>query len=97
MLTVESRPNEPEDIDLAPWDEVSEISLALVGSELGVYTDTHEDEEAPDPGFPDFTTLGTGPYRVRVHARGRDAASWGGALCRRTSHHGMACGMPQGH
>ncbi|MGW3037434.1 hypothetical protein ACWDCB_40325 [Streptomyces sp. NPDC001178] len=73
-LTVEIRDSEPEHVEHDVWEEVGEVSLVRTGAELSVFTDSHEDEEVPDPAFPDFTTAGPGPYRMRVHARGRDEA-----------------------
>lgn len=67
-VTVEADPAEPGPPDLDAWDEIVEVSL-LLGEEAGVGTDM-DDESA---SLPPITAAGPGPYRVRVHARGRDA------------------------
>ncbi|MFK0136596.1 hypothetical protein [Streptomyces murinus] len=68
-VTVEVTEHEPEPADDGAWDEIVEVSLLLPGASPRVTTDM-EDEA---PLLPAFTAAGPGPFRVRVHARGRDA------------------------
>ena len=61
--------DEPPALDIAPWDEVVEISMRFVRHPAGVFGafDDKRDAEL-------IPALPPGSYRVRVHARGRDAA-----------------------
>ncbi|MGW2696108.1 hypothetical protein ACWC3Y_30610 [Streptomyces sp. NPDC001296] len=68
--TVQAAAREPGPANLDAWDEVVEVSLMLPGENPAVVTDFDDDESS---SLPAFTVLGPGPYRVRVHARGRDA------------------------
>jgi len=68
-VTADVRDTAPEQLDLDGWDDVAEVSLALTGERAGVVTDSDADELDK---LPEFTAVGPGPYRVRVHARGRD-------------------------
>jgi hypothetical protein len=59
----------PEEIDEASWDEIVEVSVHSEYGELRV--------DSPHSGavfsLPVLSTNGPGSYRLRVHARGRDA------------------------
>ncbi|WP_326685689.1 MULTISPECIES: hypothetical protein [unclassified Streptomyces] len=66
------RDTTPEPPELAGWEEVVDVSLTLPGDDPGVATAGEEDEEREDSRLPDFTHARPGPFRVRVHARGRD-------------------------
>ncbi|PWI46208.1 hypothetical protein [Streptomyces sp. ICBB 8177] len=71
-VTVDVRAEPPTVVDRGEWDEIVEASLTLGGSRPGLST------MIPTDGLmelPDFSQAGPGPYRVRVHARGRDAAN----------------------
>jgi hypothetical protein len=69
-LTVDGRLSAPEATQLAPWDDVVEVSLVMrngqarISAGMGVVV----------PDLPPISVAGPGPYRVRVHARGRDRA-----------------------
>ncbi|MFJ5535378.1 hypothetical protein [Streptomyces sp. NPDC093261] len=69
-VTVQADAHEPGPADPDAWDEVVEVSLLLPGDKPAVVTDFDDDESS---SLPALTVLGPGPYRVRVHARGRDA------------------------
>lgn len=58
------------DADLAAWDDVVEVSMAITGSELWIIgpMDTESTSRVALPAASGETR----PYRVRVHARGRD-------------------------
>ncbi|GAA3144783.1 hypothetical protein GCM10010466_39840 [Planomonospora alba] len=62
--------DEPPRVTTEEWDEVVEMPLEAV---LGRMRVCGLASEAPDY-FPDLTPEGPGQYRIRVHARGRDAA-----------------------
>lgn len=64
-VSVDIRATTPQEVDLDAWDEVVEVSLSLPGRRRGVTTFNVDDFDLPN--FPE-----PGPYRVRVHARGRD-------------------------
>jgi hypothetical protein len=66
-LTIDLRGDPPSGVDEG-WDEIAEISLDLA---LPGVVDTGVD----DPGAQGLPALPPGPIRLRVHARGRDAAS----------------------
>ncbi|MBY8883723.1 hypothetical protein K7472_02535 [Streptomyces sp. PTM05] len=71
-VTVDVRTEPPAVVDRDDWDEIVEASPALGGPRPGLST------MMPTEGLlelPDFSEAGLGPYRVRVHARGRDAAN----------------------
>lgn len=51
------------------WEEIAEITVQAPTGQLRVWA-----LMADAPGLPLLTTHGAGPYRVRVHARGRDIA-----------------------
>ncbi|MBQ1124283.1 hypothetical protein [Streptomyces sp. B15] len=72
LLTVDVRDAVPEPPDLDAWEEIVEVSLTLPGECPGVLTAGDEDEDAEASRLPDFTFAQPGPFRVRVHARGRD-------------------------
>ncbi|MGK5551974.1 hypothetical protein ACSNOI_10205 [Actinomadura kijaniata] len=58
---------EPPASDIALWDEVVEISFVSPSGQFGL--------AAPQTAvLPNLATSGSGTYRLRVHARGRDAA-----------------------
>ncbi|GGU42885.1 hypothetical protein [Streptomyces violascens] len=67
-VTLDVRNQPPEQVDTDAWDDVVEISLDCPGEYLAVTSDCEADEELPD-----FTDAQPGPFRIRVHARGRDA------------------------
>lgn len=71
-VTVDIRPEAPSIVERDDWDEIVEASLALGGDRprLSAMFVTDGLSELPD-----FSAAGPGPYRVRVHARGRDAAN----------------------
>ncbi|MGW2803196.1 hypothetical protein [Streptomyces sp. NPDC001269] len=69
-VTVRAAAREPGPAHLDAWDEVVEVSLLLPGENPAVVTDFDDDESS---SLLAFTVLGPGLYRVRVHARGRDA------------------------
>lgn len=66
-VTVDVRTGPPADVDLIGWDDIVEVSLSLPGDRPVVTSDR------PEAGLPDLTEAQPGPFRVRVHARGRDA------------------------
>jgi hypothetical protein len=70
-LTVELLDAPPGAVDTESWAEVVDFSPAFEDGDLVVSTvnDTGDEE------FPDFSDLPPGPYRVRLHARGRDQAN----------------------
>ncbi len=68
-ITWDVRTAEPSGVDLSAWDEVVEISLR-VGNE-GTGISTVDDLDGDD----EFPALPAGDMRLRLHARGRDAAS----------------------
>jgi hypothetical protein len=70
-LTAESRLSAPADVDLAPWDDVVEVSLVFENGAARILAGTG----TVVPGLPLLSAAGQGPYRVRVHARGRDRAA----------------------
>ncbi|MEX2981168.1 hypothetical protein [Streptomyces sp. C36] len=94
-LTVEvldAPPLPPSAAERERYSEIVEVSLALDGLEAGVFSlpeetnpwepDEDGDQEPPRTArdiFPRFSGAGPGPYRVRVHARGRDASRDGEA------------------
>ncbi|WP_405668955.1 hypothetical protein OG379_40355 (plasmid) [Streptomyces sp. NBC_01166] len=67
FVTVDVRREPPADVDVSRWDDVVEVSLSLPGDQPIITAD------GPDTGLPDLTEAQPGPFRVRVHARGRDA------------------------
>lgn len=70
-MTVEVLSEPPPTVNREDWDEIVEASLTLGGRpRLSTSMPTDGLSELPD-----FTVAGPGPYRVRVHARGRDAAN----------------------
>ncbi|MBV9445862.1 MAG: hypothetical protein JO345_08205 [Streptosporangiaceae bacterium] len=74
-LTAESRLSAPQAVDLAPWDEVVEVSLVFENGTARILAGMG----TVVPGLPLLSAAGRGPYRVRVHARGRDRAMTEGA------------------
>jgi hypothetical protein len=67
-LSVEARDGAPPSIDVADWDEVTEVSLLVPAGRL-----TAAAMGADNPyAFPPLTAAGAGAYRLRIHARGRD-------------------------
>jgi plasmid stabilization system protein ParE len=70
-LTVEILDAEPP-LDLASWEDVSEASTLLTGTELLIESILNDQaDELPLPAEPGETRS----YRVRVHARGRAEAA----------------------
>ncbi|MEU4828628.1 hypothetical protein AB0H37_42840 [Actinomadura sp. NPDC023710] len=67
-LTVETCSKAPP-LDLAEWETVVEVTLEAPRGRI-VVTAVMDDA----PAFPVLTPGGTGTYRARVHARGRDNA-----------------------
>ncbi|WP_052372676.1 hypothetical protein [Amycolatopsis taiwanensis] len=68
-VTVELLDSAPGSVDFDDWDEVVEVSVDSEDGELiacGL-------EDSPLE-FPFLSHAGAGPYRLRVHARGRDTA-----------------------
>ncbi|GLY65847.1 hypothetical protein [Amycolatopsis taiwanensis] len=68
-VTVELLDSAPGSVDLDDWEEVVEVSVDSEDGELiacGL-------EDSPLE-FPYLSHAGAGPYRLRVHARGRDTA-----------------------
>lgn len=59
-------------LDTGPWDEVVEVSL-VTGPDAQALSVTSDADESTQ--FLDLTPPGAGSYRVRVHARGRDAGT----------------------
>lgn len=70
-LTAEGRTSPPAEVDLASWDDVVEVSLAFVNGSARILAGMG----TVVPGLPLLSVAGQGPYRVRVHARGRDLAA----------------------
>lgn len=70
-LTAECLLSEPTAVDLAPWDEVVEVSLVFENGTARILAGMG----TVVPGLPLLSAAGQGPYRVRVHARGRDRAA----------------------
>jgi hypothetical protein len=69
FVTVRSLVAPPSAIDLDEWDEVADISLEVPAGRLAVAGG----DDARVHDLPVLTASGAGWYRVRVHARGRDA------------------------
>lgn len=69
-VEVEVRSEPPEVEDVRDWDDVAEVSIDVPGDELLV---TSLFAFLPRE-LPNLVPSGPGPYRVRVHARGRDTA-----------------------
>ncbi|GAA3638179.1 hypothetical protein GCM10022223_66410 [Kineosporia mesophila] len=68
-LTVDVRDDRPEQGDLDEWEDVAEVSVQVEEDDIfGVGT---VEEAGDDDRFP---TLAEGQYRIRVHARGRQAS-----------------------
>lgn len=65
-LTVQAT-QEPPSAPLGDWDEVVEVAFHSPSGRFSI------DGVADGPPLPNLATAGPGPYRVRVHARGRDA------------------------
>ncbi len=70
-LTAQASPRAPETVDLASWDDVVEVSLLFENGTAKILAGTG----TVVPGLPLLSAAGQGPYRVRVHARGRDEAA----------------------
>lgn len=70
-LTAEGRLSAPAGVDLAQWDEVVEVSLVFENGTAQILAGVG----TVVPGLPLLSAAGQGPYRVRVHARGRDRAA----------------------
>lgn len=68
-VTVTARQYPPIDVDTDAWDEVVDHSVESLTGTLHVAS-----VMAPPAPLPRLTPHGSGPYRVRVHARGRDLA-----------------------
>jgi hypothetical protein len=69
-VEVEARLEPPPHVELDGWDEIAEISVKAPTGQMrarGPMTD-------PAAGLPILTRTGAGPYRLRVHAKGRDTA-----------------------
>jgi len=73
-VTVEARDREPEP-DLGPWERVVEVSLHSTTGRLCLIVEGATFEPPPC-----LDGLDPGHYRVRCHARGRDAGSANPAL-----------------
>ncbi|SEB30707.1 hypothetical protein SAMN04490357_0068 [Streptomyces misionensis] len=71
-VTIEICSERPSEVDCNNWDEIAEVSLALASDWPRISTMIPTDALKE---LPDFSSVGPGPYRVRVHARGRDAAN----------------------
>ncbi len=70
-VTVQAGESDPG-LDTAPWDDVTEISLSGGPGSLGVSV-TSGGQGPYELQY--LTPPGAGSYRVRVHARGRDAGA----------------------
>lgn len=68
-VTTETRQDAPATVDLDGWEEVIDHSLPAPLGAVRILT--LEDGPAD---LPSLTPYGPGPYRLRVHARGRDIA-----------------------
>ena len=70
-VTVDTHDTPPDRIDDSlPWDEIVEVSLAAPLGELRV----DSPQTGPVMELPPLTPHGPGTYRLRIHARGRDAS-----------------------
>lgn len=71
-LTVDARAADPgpPGAGQVSWTDVVEVSLVFANGLARVTADAG----TPVPGLPPLCAAGPGPYRVRVHARGRDRA-----------------------
>jgi hypothetical protein len=67
-VTAEAYASTPA-LNSAGWEEIVETSLAAPDGRVSVAA-----LMAEGPGLPDLTPAGPGTYRLRVHAKGRDAA-----------------------
>jgi hypothetical protein len=74
-VAVEVREVAPAALDTNAWDEVVDVTLEATTGRVRVAAPM---ADAPD--LPVLTPFGPGPYRVRVHARGRDIAPDGVAF-----------------
>jgi len=75
-VTTEARPTPPASIELDPWDEVVDVTVAMPGGD-GRLVVLMADVPAT---FGCLTPTGPGTYRLRAHARGRDTAIDGTAF-----------------
>ncbi|WP_406358548.1 hypothetical protein [Streptomyces sp. NBC_00658] len=74
-VAVEVREAPPAELDANAWDEVVDVTLEATTGRVRVAS-----LMADAPELPVLTPFGPGPYRVRVHARGRDIAPDGVAF-----------------
>lgn len=70
MVTVDALAGPPEDEGLDEWDEVVDISMETTTGDLRVVAPMAERPTT----LPSLSPHGPGPYRLRVHARGRDTS-----------------------
>lgn len=69
-ITLETHGTPPGAADLDPWSEVVEFSLRPPEAPLFIATV----DDMGENDLPDLSALDPGPYRIRIHARGRDEA-----------------------
>ncbi|WP_214517038.1 hypothetical protein [Streptomyces hygroscopicus] len=73
-VSVTTRRHPPTEADADAWDEIMDHSVDSLTGTLHVAS-----VMADAPPLPPLTPHGPGPYRIRVHARGRDLAPDGTA------------------
>jgi hypothetical protein len=69
-VSVEARTTPPAAVDTDGWDEIVEVGMAAPAGRIRVAALMAD----PPADLADLTAAGPGPYRVRIHARGRDTA-----------------------
>lgn len=86
IVDVEVRALPPSSVEIEPWDEIVEISLVVDDPRSTQPDDPLSRFQSGSPGhamrigalmadapaLPPLNPAGPGPYRIRVHARGRD-------------------------
>jgi hypothetical protein len=71
-VSVEVHNHRPEELNTSDWEEVVEVSVEAIDGRMMVTGGPTTGGPADD--LPVLTPAGPGPYRVRLHARGRDTA-----------------------
>jgi hypothetical protein len=71
-VTVDVVDSPPAEIDPGPWEEIAEATVHAPHGELHIQAMEHLDGDRP-LDLPLLSAHGPGSYRLRAHARGRDA------------------------